>query len=150
MAATVDSSLTEGHPPWLPRSYTVLDEMTSRGNAVARLIKSELQQLEGILKCLPDGEAGQTGAVIRVLNMGDSIGRDQRPPHLLGRQAPLPQPQPPMFSPDSYMASSEPVPDDFSVEDFNWQEGFTAGQLMNFADSMDVHALDWLSAEVGQ
>jgi hypothetical protein len=46
--------------------------------------------------------------------------------------------------------ASQPPGDDFIMDDFSWQDGFTAEQLVNFADSMDLGAFDWLSASTGQ
>lgn len=46
MAATISSSLLSDHSPWSQRAYVILDDMSSRGNLSARLIGSELKQLD--------------------------------------------------------------------------------------------------------
>ncbi|RGP62790.1 proline utilization trans-activator [Fusarium sporotrichioides] len=50
MAAAIDSSLLPDHMPWTQRAYAIFDEMGSRGNPVANMVASELQQLEGLLQ----------------------------------------------------------------------------------------------------
>ncbi|QPC62560.1 hypothetical protein HYE67_004791 [Fusarium culmorum] len=50
MAAAIDSSLLPDHSPWTQRAYAIFDEMGSRGNPVANMVASELQQLEGLLQ----------------------------------------------------------------------------------------------------
>lgn len=50
MAAAIDSSLLPDHSPWTQRAYAIFDEMGSRGNLVANMVASELQQLEGLLQ----------------------------------------------------------------------------------------------------
>ncbi|KAE8362447.1 fungal-specific transcription factor domain-containing protein [Aspergillus caelatus] len=49
LAAAIDPSLLRDHSPWSKRAYTILDEMSARGNLSARLIRSELKQLAGEL-----------------------------------------------------------------------------------------------------
>ncbi|RGP59949.1 hypothetical protein FLONG3_11042 [Fusarium longipes] len=50
MAAAIDPSLLPDHTPWTQRAYAIFDEMSTRGNPVANMVASELQQLEGLLK----------------------------------------------------------------------------------------------------
>jgi hypothetical protein len=50
MAAAIDSSLLSDHTPWTQRAYAIFDEMSTRGNPVANMVASELQQLEGLLR----------------------------------------------------------------------------------------------------
>ena len=145
MAAAVDSSLIKDPSPWLQRSHAVLDEMICRGNMVARMIKSELQQLEDILNRLPPSGEDQTARVSRSSGLRGSLAQDERQSRPTGPQLPLPALPPP-----PYMPPSEPMSDDFSMDELNWQDGLSAEQLVNFAESMDLSALDWLSVETEQ
>ncbi len=49
LAPAIDSSLLESRRPWLHKSYMILDDMISRGNLIAQLRKSELEQLSNLL-----------------------------------------------------------------------------------------------------
>ncbi|PIG82846.1 hypothetical protein AARAC_003116, partial [Aspergillus arachidicola] len=49
MAAAVDPALLPDHSPWSQRAYAILEDMIGRGNASARLVLSELRQLDGEL-----------------------------------------------------------------------------------------------------
>ncbi|KAI1610690.1 hypothetical protein EDD36DRAFT_489966 [Exophiala viscosa] len=149
MAARVDPSLSKDRLHWSQRSSEVLDEMISRGNLVAKLIKLELQQLEAILNRLPPGAIPQRSTVPRSSGMPGYVAQNERQVQHLGQQPP-PSIQPPPNPPPSYVASSQSLPEDFSIEELNWQDGFTAEQLMDFADSMDMDALDWFSVEGAQ
>ncbi|OQV04959.1 Fungal Zn2-Cys6 binuclear cluster domain-containing protein [Cladophialophora immunda] len=145
MAATVDSSLVKDCSPWLQRSHAVFDEMISRGNRVARMIKSELQQLENILNRLSSNEENQPVIFTRPSSLRGSLSQDDR--HFRTAAA---QPSLIPLAPPPYTASSQPTNNDFPMDELSWQDGITAEQLLNFADSMDLSALDWLSAEAGQ
>ncbi len=141
MAATVDPSFVKNPDPWMQRSHAACDEMISRGNMVAKQIRSELKQLEGILnRFTPDDEvqpvnvgrrsSGRYALQMqkeRQLSLGGSLPHDASVP------------------PPPYVPSLEPGLDDFSMDDFNWQDGLSAEQIMSFAETMDLSALDWLS-----
>ncbi|KIW77665.1 hypothetical protein Z517_07497 [Fonsecaea pedrosoi CBS 271.37] len=146
MAATVDPSLLKDCSPWLQRAHAVFDEMISRGNRVARMIKSELQQLENILNRLSSNEENQPVIFTRHPSLRGSLGFDERHP----RACVTAQPSLVSIAPPPYTASSQPSSNDFPMDELTWQDGITAEQLLNFADSMDLTALDWLSAEAGQ
>ncbi|KIW45224.1 uncharacterized protein PV06_03626 [Exophiala oligosperma] len=157
IAATVDPSLVDhSHPQWLQRTHAVLDEMVSRGNRVAGMIKLELSQLQDILGRLPpldkDGRnlrrdprattGRQSDHLMQDVNrvMTANVGATQS-----SRQIPADATSSPPCMMNPPAESS--VSDEFVTEYINWQEGFPAEQLINFAESMDLSALDWLSAE---
>ena len=52
MAATIEPSLLPDYAAWLHRAYSVLEEMSSRGNAIAEMHCKELQQLQCLLSRL--------------------------------------------------------------------------------------------------
>ncbi|RJE21008.1 hypothetical protein PHISCL_06654 [Aspergillus sclerotialis] len=61
MVAAIGPSLLQRHSPWSQRAYAILDEMSIRGNPSARLIRSELKQLDGELaQLLMKGNTGIT------------------------------------------------------------------------------------------
>ncbi|KAL3475772.1 hypothetical protein BJX99DRAFT_270907 [Aspergillus californicus] len=49
LAPALDCALLGSRKPWLQKSHTILDDMISRGNLIARFRKSELEQLSGLL-----------------------------------------------------------------------------------------------------
>lgn len=142
MAATIEPTLVKDPKLWLQRSYAACDEMISRGNLVAKQIKSELQQLEDILaRFSPDGN-GKTVNIARQSGLGTSELQQERtvPSTSLESHRTISSA---VFPPN--MPSFEPLQEDFTMEDLNWQDGMSAEQLMSFAESMDLSALDWLS-----
>ncbi|OAP59708.1 hypothetical protein AYL99_07006 [Fonsecaea erecta] len=145
MAAAVDPSLVKDCSLWLLRSHAVFDEMISRGNQVAKLIKSELQQLESILNRLSANEENQPVTFGRRSSLRGFPPHDDRCPRTSTGQPSLGP-----LAPPPYTASSQPNNNDISMDELNWQDGITAEQLLNFADSMDLSALDWLPSETGQ
>ncbi|ETI21010.1 hypothetical protein G647_07353 [Cladophialophora carrionii CBS 160.54] len=145
MAAKVNSSLVKDPAPWLQRSYSVFQEMIYRGNMVAQMTKSELEQLEGILnRVSPTGEDQTAGRVRRYSGPRVSLARhDERELRFSGAPShfsTLPPPPP-------YMPPSEAMSDGFVMDELQWQDGLSAEQLVNFAESMDLSALDWLSVD---
>jgi len=143
MTPTVDPSLIKDPSPWLQRSHAVFDEMICRGNMVAKMIKSELEQLEGILYRLHSNGDDQRARVSRYSSLRPGLTQDECQSRLSGSQSQLLDLPPP----PPYVPPSEPMNDDFTMEVLNWQDGLSAEQLMNFAESMDLSALDWVSVE---
>lgn len=133
MATAVEPSLVKDHSFWPQRTYALLDEMVARGNMVAELIKTELQQLEKILNRFPLSENDETATARRPSN----LRRQSIPEENHGR---LPN----TLSPSPYMASHA-MGNDLPMEEFSWQEGFMTEQLINIADSIDMDDLSWLS-----
>jgi len=144
MAGQVDSSLIKDRPQWSQRSSAILGEMISRGNLVARLIQLELQQLEEMLGRMSTSGVNQSGTVSVASDTHRMRAQNDRQVRQLDHQQRSPPGPPP------YMASSQSMPEDFFIDELNWHDGFTAEQLTNFADSMDIGVLDWFSVEGGQ
>ena len=141
MAATVDRSFVKDPDPWLQRTHAACDEMIGRGNMVAKQIRSELKQLEAILNRFTPTEEAQPMNIGRRSSARQAVQAEKERQLSLGgtmlHEANVPPPP--------YVPSLEPGMDDFTMEDFNWQDGLSAEQLMSFAETMDLSALDWLS-----
>ncbi|KAJ9608633.1 hypothetical protein H2200_006404 [Cladophialophora chaetospira] len=142
MATSVDRSFIKDPKLWLQRSHRACDEMISRGNMVAKQIKSELKQLEEILDRFSPNAEGPSTEVGRSSSIRTSDLQQERPlppGKVLSNPATFPGP------PALYIPPLDPVAEDFVMDDLNWQDGLSAEQLMTFAESMDLSALDWLS-----
>ena len=131
----VDPSLLRKNEAWLQTTYSVLDEMVSRGNLIADLRKSELQQLEDTLTRLHTTPASSNGAAPAdsatrgggggfegVATIGDDCIRDA--------------------GSSSHSNNMQFGP----LQDWNSEEGLSGDQLIAVADSLDFTNLDWLSA----
>ena len=122
----VDPSLLRKNESWLQTTYSVLDEMVSRGNLIANLRKSELQQLEDTLTRLHTTPASSNVAPDSATRgfeggaIGEECIRDAGSSHSNMQFGPL--------------------------QDWNSEEGLSGDQLIAVADSLDFTNLDWLSA----
>ncbi|KAF9884749.1 hypothetical protein FE257_001311 [Aspergillus nanangensis] len=124
IAAAIDPSLLHDHCPWSQRAYTILDDMTSRGNMYAKYILSELKQL--------DGQLAQ-------LSMQDNMA--MAPNHLTSASGPGNEPASMMPSLASgYTTKSLEI--DFS-ESFGEHYELSPGQLLDLANSLDLNSLSW-------
>ena len=122
----VDPSLLRKNESWQQTIYSVLDEMVSRGNLIAGLRKSELQQLEETLTRLhmtPANSSTAPDSATRGFDAGvsgEECVRDAGSSHSNMQFGPL--------------------------QDWNSEEGLSGDQLIAVADSLDFTNLDWLSA----
>lgn len=122
MAASIDSSLLQDHSPWSQRAYAILDEMSIRGNLSAKLVRSELKQLDDEL----------TQLLMRP-NMGITL------------------PTTPLYDPVRGTNSAgivPPVPGSGQLEldfagDFGQHYELSSDQLMELANSLDLNSLTW-------
>ena len=119
----VDPSLLRKNESWLQTTYSVLDEMVSRGNLIAGLRKNELLQLEDTLTRLHTTPPGNPNAAVRGT---DGVGGEEGV-----RDA---------GSSGSNMGFGGPL------QDWNSEEGLSGDQLIAVADSLDFTNLDWLGA----
>lgn len=125
MASAIEPSLTPDHGAWSQRAYAVLEEMSSRGNTIARLHCQELKQLEGLL--------GQ-------LSSGDRIRTMVIPPDTqgLGRETTGDD----MLSVDSTAFTPHAIGDgDGWLGDLCHDFELGAEQLLDLADSLDFSGL---------
>ncbi|XEV06902.1 hypothetical protein FSHL1_012189 [Fusarium sambucinum] len=127
MAAAIDSSLLPDHTPWTQRAYALFDEMCSRGNPVATMVASELQQLEGLLQEFLVNNESRTLVVTQSHDtpregLADDI--DTTAATISGYADP--------FNLDSG--------DDFGL---GLSYELSAEQLLNIANSLDIDSLTW-------
>ena len=126
MAATIDSSLLQDHSPWSQRAYTILDDMSLRGNLSARLIRSELKQL--------DDELAQ---VLTKDNMAMALSTNTlcRPgrssENVLG------------IFPSAISGLHSPSLEPGVAESFGQPYELSSEQLMELANSLDLNSLTW-------
>lgn len=126
MAAAIDSSLLQDHSPWSQRAYTILDDMSIRGNLSARLIQSELKQLDDKLaQVLTKGNMAMTLSTNNLCRPGRSSES------VLGIF-------PPAVS-NLHSPSLEPGVE----ESFGQHYELSSEQLMELANSLDLNSLTW-------
>ena len=124
MAATIDQSLLQDHSPWSQRAYTILEDMSTRGNICARLAQSELKQLDDELAqlCLKNN-------VPTALASGlCGPGSDSGPMDIVGRGAS-----------GGYSQSLELE----FADSFRQHYELSPDQLMELANSLDLKSLTW-------
>jgi proline utilization trans-activator len=127
MAAAIDSSLLPDHTPWTQRAYALFDEMYSRGNPVANMVASELQQLEGLLQeFLVNNESRTLVETQSHDTPGEGLANNI----------------------DTTAATISGYADPFNLDsgdDFGLGLSYelSAEQLLNVANSLDIDSLTW-------
>lgn len=123
MAAAIDPSLLIDHSPWSQRAYTILDDMSSRGNRSANLIQLEFKQLDGELSQVLAKDsvpmAVPTGTVSTPQGGGGADSVDSVP----------------IAVPGSYLA-----PD---ISESGQHYELSPEQLMDLANSLDLNSFTW-------
>lgn len=132
IAAAVDSSMIQGHIPWLEQTYAVLVEMGTRGNLIAKMVMSELEQLEALLAQLGPGTDGATLASTEFGSETPSELPRNADPHLGG-----------ILSSESWEDGQDHMELDFSGDFVGLDFGMTTEQLTNLANSLDVASATW-------
>lgn len=128
MAAAIDPSLLQDHSPWSQRACAILDDMSARGNVSARLIRSELKQLDdGLSQLLTKGTMAMT---LSTTNFG-GLGQGSEP---VGTVPPV--------------AAGGYNHFDFA-ESFGQHYELSPGQLMELANSLDLNSLTWPLSSLG-
>ncbi|CEI70189.1 hypothetical protein FVEN_g1282 [Fusarium venenatum] len=127
MAAAIDSSLLPDHTPWTQRAYALFDEMCSRGNPVANMVASELQQLEGLLQEFLVNNESRTLVVTQSHDTPREGLADDT---------------------DTTVATISGYADPFNLDsgdDFGLGLSYelSAEQLLNVANSLDIDSLTW-------
>ena len=133
MAPAIDSTLLEQQDHWPQTTYSILDEMVSRGNLVAGFLKSELQQLRIILEKLPSPPHNRLAAA--------------EPPHYDSGRASTPHRS--KVRTENNLAvpqaiDNQPLSKNMLIGDFTWTDGLTTEQLLTVADSIDLNGLEWM------
>lgn len=125
MAASIDASLLQDHSPWSQRAYGMLDEMTLRGNLSARLIQSELKQLDEELTHL-EIEANMKSAQFMI-------------PYRVPIEGGCPEENVPQAIADDHLSQSM----ELAMVDFGQHYELSSNQLIDLADSLDFESLSW-------
>lgn len=136
MAPAADTSLTETDDEWWSTAQTVLSEMISRGNLVARYSKTELEQLNDILSQLPPA--------VPVRSKSKHARRSGKTTHRREQSGTGYSYETPAASTSDISSLEVPT----SAESFHWQDGLTAENLTTVAETLDLDGLDWLSGMV--
>ncbi|CAG8232481.1 unnamed protein product [Penicillium salamii] len=124
VAAAIDPSLLRDHSPWSQRADKILDQMVLRGNHAAKLVQSELKQLDGELAQL--AMKGGVEAVLSREPYPQSTGLGQ-----FVEAVPL-------------VAGSEQSPLDVELdESFGQHYELSPNQMMDLANSLDLNSLSW-------
>ncbi|KAL1846922.1 hypothetical protein Plec18170_008890 [Paecilomyces lecythidis] len=125
MAAAIDISVLQDHSPWSQRAYVIFDDMAVHGNLSARLVKSELKQLDDELaQLLMKGNAAMslsTSTLCRPEHGSDFV--DVINPVASG----------------VYNYSLEPS----ITESLGQHYELSPDQLMDLANSLDLNSLAW-------
>ncbi|KNG82270.1 hypothetical protein ANOM_009869 [Aspergillus nomiae NRRL 13137] len=125
LAAAIDPSLLRDHSPWSQRAYAIFDDMTARGNLSARLIRSELKQLDSELSQL--AMKGNMATVLPTHAPRESREGDN----------PVAMVPPVESGEHSHSLGSK------SAEGFEEHYELRPDQLMDLANSLDLNSLTW-------
>lgn len=130
MAAAADNSLAQQEDNYWTIAETVLEEIESRGNLIARHMRAELNQLNNIFGQLPPSRPPRAKT--------SSIKRKRRQEQARSDSSISNQ----MERVTSYPAYEFPM----SMDQCDWQHGFTSENLTLFAEALNPDDLDWLSS----
>lgn len=123
MAAAIDPSLLIDHSPWSQRAYTILDDMSTRGSRSARLIQSELKQLDDELSQLLAKDGAPMAVPTGTLSTPQAGGGADSVESV------------PIAAPVSYLA-----PD---ISESGQHYELSPEQLMDLANSLDLNSFTW-------
>ncbi|KAH8424884.1 fungal specific transcription factor domain-containing protein [Aspergillus melleus] len=129
MAAAIDPSLLPDHTPWSHRAYTILDEMSTRGNRSARLIQSELKQLDVELAELLSGGNTNPAMALQTPSSLCGLAHGSDP---VGKINTVPS-----------NADTQHALDIDPGDALDQQYELSPDQLMALANSLDVDSLTW-------
>jgi proline utilization trans-activator len=130
MCRAIDVSLLEDQDSWSQLAYGIFDEMASRGNAIARLRKGELQKLVSALEGLPPPKE-------EAERLQQDFTSDYRHATTMEIQ-----------QKGSHLALGSNI--GFQpIEDAYWPDETTAEQLMMIANSLDMEGFDWMTTSLG-
>lgn len=134
LVSIVDQALMGSDFPWLQMVYSILDELISQGHLQASARKLELQQLQNAFSHRPSSTAAreQAGAFF-----GQQLGLRQQ--HELNTDS------------STAVDLNDPAGEgntqfDFGfIDDAFWRTGYTADQLMNVANTLDLDGIEWMT-----
>lgn len=124
IAAAIDSSLLRDHSPWSQRAHKILDQMVQRGNHAAKLVQSELKQLDGELAQLAMKEGVETALTREAYHQSTGLGQ-------FVEAVPL-------------VTGSEQSPLEVELDEgFGQHYELSPNQMMDLANSLDLNSLSW-------
>ncbi|KAL1879532.1 hypothetical protein Plec18167_003989 [Paecilomyces lecythidis] len=132
LAPVIDTRLLETGSPWLQKSHSIIDDMISSGNLIAKFRKSELQQVEGVLNRLSSSWPTITTNI--------AVSRDSG---AVNQSAPtLTQENTMQFAGNNFSGESQ--------EEYAFNEGFTTAQILAVANSIESGDAEWVSQALAQ
>ncbi|RFU34083.1 hypothetical protein B7463_g2248, partial [Scytalidium lignicola] len=132
LGPVIDASLLDSLSSWLQKSYSIIDEMILNGNLIAKFRRSELQQLEETLGHLsPDLSQSSSGPItFQQTNDSSSKTAPSNTIPLVGSLA---------------VSNDIMQPDPTILDEYNFNEGLTAAQILAVANSIDSGDAEWVS-----
>lgn len=127
MASFIESQLVDNRADQLERTYQILDDLTSKGNMIARLRKTELKQLE---KMLADLQVRENVMSSTTTNPGTTKHANSDIPDHAQLQL-----VPPLVG-DGFQATGAPF------DDWSWEAALDSAQLMYVAGLLDNNQID--------
>lgn len=151
IAPIVDNKLGENSRSWLDKAYELFDEFVRSKNMVAKFRIFELKQLDNMLGGFPwDDEAPQPRPPSSTGTGGQgpqssSRGGVHEGAHdgggSVGGSVPGGMP---MVAPPLEMSQRFPPPLSTVFDDGDWENGITAEQMMDLADSIGSSDTEWM------
>lgn len=135
----IDLQLLDNGTSWLRKSYSIFDELIACGNQVAVFRKSELLQLEEMLKGLPTGQAPLTSPN-KTLPQDNLVDHERR--EIIGAAG---GPTVETCAADTSMPS--PISASMFDED-GLGKSMTTAQIMEIVKSIDSMETGWTSQEL--
>ena len=130
LTPAVDSTLLQTSFPWLIMIYNIFVEMLLHGNVHAAQRMAELEQLhQAFMQIPPNSDDG----IDQAAGLGPQDDVHGIGPHGLGA----------IVMPHDMTAAAG---HDFSIDDdIFWRNAFTADQLLNVADNLDLDGIEWMT-----
>lgn len=120
----VDRDLLPPQSPWTEMTFDVLNALILQGQVQASARKAELLQLQNIFGQIPTQISTMTGE-----SFEPAVDETQLQPHDITLGTTL-----------------ETTQIDYGfLDDAIWRTTFTADQLMNVADNLDLDGLEWMT-----
>lgn len=129
LGPVIDTSLLDNCSVWLQKSYSIIDEMVSSGNLIAKFRSSELQQLEETLSHLST-DLYQPSAPAPLQQNEDTTSKTA-PSNVITLVGGI--------------SNGDNVIDPIILDESNFTEGLTAAQILAVANSIDTGDAEWLS-----
>lgn len=131
LAPTIANELASNQNAILQKAYSVFDELVTSGNRIARLMRSELQQLDQLLAAVPQNDRPMS-----------SDKADPQPPNYA--QAPVTHNALPPVDPALAQGElADPLPGDvFGGDGFGGI--LSSEQIMDLANAINMDHADWM------